>query len=352
MKNILIVVPNLNNSGGTERAAINLTNMLSSDYRVTMLSLTRQLDKSLYYIDPQVRVIYHDISGKSDNVLKKIEWSYRCYKILSKTIKKYDINIIIGLTHNINTIISMLNRSNIKTIGCEHIDYNSIPKNSRLIIKKNYPKLNALIVLSEHASKSVEHLNDNVVIIPNSLPFESNTVSRLSNSKILMVGRLSKEKGYERVMPLSKYLLKKYPTWSIHIFGDGEIRDELKKTIIKDKLHNIKLNNPVENIQAEYLNASVFLSTSYNEALPMVFLEAMSCGLPVISYKNQGTDALIDNNIDGIVVESNNELIVNIDKLINNIELRASLGANGKIKSLEFTTHKIKKKWLNLLSQL
>lgn len=352
MKNILIVIPNLNSSGGTERAATNLANMLLSDYRVTILSLTRQLDKSLYYINPQVRVIYQDISSKSDNVLKKFEWSYRCYKTVSKIIKNYDINIVIGLTHNINTIISMLNRSNIKTIGCEHIDYNSIPKNSRLIIKKTYPKLNALIVLSEHASKAVEYLNDNIIIIPNSLPFESNTVSKLSNSKILMVGRLSKEKGYERVIPLSKYLLKKYPTWSIYIFGDGEIRDELKKIIIKDKLHNIKLNNPVENIKAEYLNASIFLSTSYNEALPMVFLEAMSCGLPIISYKNQGTDALIDNNIDGIVVESNNELIVNMDELINNIELRASLGANGKIKSLEFTTHKIKKKWLNLLSQL
>lgn len=352
MKNVLIIISNLNNSGGTERAATNIANILSSDYKVNMLSLTDQLNKSLYYINPQVNIIYNGVTIKFDNILGKIEWSYKSYNIISKIIRNYDIDIVIGLSHNVNTIISMINIRDVKTIGCEHIDYNSIPKNSRSIIEKTYPKLNSLVMLSEHARKSVKHLNNNVVIIPNSLSFESNTVSKLVNPKILMVGRLSKEKGYERVIPLSKYLLENHPTWSIHIFGEGQIREELKKEIIKESLHNIKLNNPVENIQAEYLNASIFLSTSYNEALPMVFLEAMSCGLPVISYKNQGTDALIDNNIDGIAVESNNELIVNVDRLIDNIELRASLGANGKIKSLEFTTHNIKKKWLDLLSQL
>lgn len=352
MKNVLIIISNLNNSGGTERAASNIANILSSDYKVNILSLTEQSTKTLYYINPQVNIIYNGMSIKSDNILGKIEWSYKSYNIISKIIRNYDINIVIGLSHNINTIISMINIGDVKTIGCEHIDYNSIPKSSRSIIKKTYPKLNSLVVLSEHARKSVKHLNDNVVIIPNSLPFESNTLSNLVNSKILMVGRLSKEKGYERVIPLSKYLLENHPTWTIHIFGEGKIREELKKKIIEKKLHNIKLNNPVEKIQAEYLSSSIFLSTSYNEALPMVFLEAMSCGLPVISYKNQGTDALINNNVDGIVVESDKDLIASIDKLINNLELRTSLGANGKIKSLEFTICKIKKKWLSLLSQL
>lgn len=351
MKNILIVVPDLNNPAGTERAAISLANSLTHDYEVTLLSLTEQKNELFFDIEPKVQLIYLDAPANT-SITEKAAWFYYCYINIRKVIKRHNINVLIGLTHNVNCVISLFSSRGIKAIGCEHIDYATIPKTSKLIINKAYPKLNALVVLSDQAYANTKHLNKNVVIIPNPLSFESKESSTLGNNRILMVGRLSKEKGIERILPLAKYMLNNYPNWYIEIFGDGSLRADIENMITQNALSNVRLNSSVRDIKTEYLNSSIYLSTSYTEALPMSFLEAMQCGVPVISYKHPGSDALIANNVNGIVVESENQLIQQTSSLIEDIELRKTLGQNGKIFSSKFTTPKIKLQWTTLLESL
>lgn len=352
MKNLLIIIPNLNNAGGTERAAVNLANLLSSNYKVTILSLIEKYNDSFYQISPDVKVLYEQNSEIPISLVKKIKWMLKYTLKIKKLTKESDIDIVIGLTHNINCMISLLKKKDLKVIGCEHITYSSIPKLSRQIIDKLYPRLDALIVLSEEAKKHVKYLNKNIIIIPNSLPFEIDVLSSLTNPRILMVGRLSKEKGYDRIINLSKYLLKNYPEWSIHIFGDGILKETILNEINISNLYNIVLNEPTQNIRDEYLKSSIFLSTSRNEAMPMVFLEAMACGLPIISYRNQGADLLIDHNKDGFIVDNEDELINYMSKMIYSHSLRNNMGIQGRLKTLDYTSEKIINKWNMLLEDL
>lgn len=348
MKKILIVIPNVAKSGGTERAGINMANIFSKNYDVQILSLAKNNDKPFYGINDNVKIIYSQIGNIPVPITKKVRWFYKVYSFIKKQFNNVDV--IIGLGHNINTAIGLLKTSRRIIIGCEHIDYNSIPQISRLIMNRIYPNLDALVVLSKIARENVKHLNKNVVIIPNSLPFETDRYSKLDSNRILMVGRLSPEKGYERIIPLGKYLKSYYPNWKIEIFGDGNVYDELKSLYQEHNLDNIFLNKAVQNIKEEYLNSSLLLSTSYNEAMPMVFLEAMSCGVPVLSYRNEGAECIVEESKNGVIVDTEEELIRKCSNLIEEAGWRKMLGQNGVKTSKEFSTDNVSVKWYALIN--
>lgn len=352
MQKILIIIPNLNNPAGTERAAINLANLLSSEYAVTLLSLTSKKEEPFFEISKKVDVIYKDISNNNTSIKGKLHWFLLCYINIRKIIKEHSLDIIIGVTHNVNSVISLLKEDSIITIGCEHVDYQTIPRASKYIIERLYPKLDALVVLSDQARISTKHLNNNIVVIPNPLSFETAKQSQLNNNRIIMVGRLSKEKGYERIEVLARYLNENFPNWEISIFGEGELKASIESIINKYNLSNIKLYNNTKNIMQEYINSSIFLSTSHNEAFGMAILEAMQCGLPVISYKHQGSKALIKTNTNGFIVENDDQLIQQTSKLVEDIKLRETLGQNGRTYSLKFTMPEIKQRWLSLFESL
>lgn len=352
MKKILIVVPNLNNPAGTERAAINLANMLVTNYSVTILSLTHKTNDPFFDISQKVNIIYEYISNNNLSVLNKAKWFYSCYSVVNKIIKKNNINVAIGLTHNVNSVISLLKNRGLIAIGCEHIDYKTIPPISKRIISKVYSRLDALVILSKEAWYDVNHLNNNIVIIPNPLSFETDKQHISDNKRIIMVGRLSREKGYERVIPLSKYLAINFPEWQISIFGEGYLKSELKAIIEKNNLSNTELHGTTKDIMKEYLNSSIFISTSHNEAFGMAILEAMQVGLPVVSYRHHGSRALISNNINGIIVENEHELIEQTSRLMMDINLRKKIGAGGRNVSSSYTPNKIKDKWLQLLNSI
>lgn len=352
MQNILIVIPNLNNPAGTERAGINLANLLVPQHSVIILSLTPKTCEPFFHIKPDVKIEYKDVTTNKPKPFNKLNWFCRCYFEINKLIKEQNIDIVIGLTHNVNCVISLLKRKNVKVVGSEHIDYKSIPAFSKRIIEKVYPRLDALVTLSEEAYKSVKHLNSNTVVINNPLSFETSKKSSLTNKKIIMVGRLSKEKGYDRIIPLSKYLTKQFPDWKINIYGEGDLKRTLVELIKANNLSNIELKGTTKNIMTEYLNSSIFISASYNEAFGMVILEAMQCGLPVISYEHQGSRSLISNGVNGMIVHNEFELINQTSRLIMSLDTRQKLGNSGRLTSYDYTADKVKEKWLQLIRSL
>lgn len=354
MQKLLIIIPNLNNSAGTERAAVSLANMLACQYSVIIFSLTKKTREPFFDIHKQVQVVYKDIPNNNTKIINKAKWFYNCYFGLNKVIEEQDINIVIGLTHNVNSVISLLKLKNkgLKAIGCEHIGYETIPDLSRKIVNKAYPRLDALITLSDKACSNIKHLNRNTLIIPNPLSFESKETSTLNQNRIIVVARLTELKGLDRIPLLAKYLIKKHPSWHIDIYGEGELQNHIEDMIKNNSLYNVNLYSPVRDIKSEYLSSSIFLSTSHTEALPMTFLEAMQCGLPIISYKHPGSEALITNDINGIIVENENELIEQTSRLITDIDLRKKLGEGGRRVSFNYTPSKIKNIWLQFLNSI
>jgi glycosyltransferase involved in cell wall biosynthesis len=348
-KKISILISDISKVGGTERAAINLANMLVDTYNIEIVSFHNQQDviKTFYDLDSRVKLISFKLYLKSS-----IKNTLNNTTHLKKYLKESKVDLLIGTWYGVNIILPFFKTKDIKVLGCEHADFGVVPKIVKKIAKITYPKLDAVVVLSDVAKKKLLSYTAKTVVIPNSLPFKTTEKSSLIYNRILMLGRLVPVKAYERVIPLGRFLQERYPQWKIEIFGDGELKDFLLNKLKENNITNIVLHQATKEIKKEYLNSSIYLSTSLTEAMPMVFLEAMSCGVPVISYKNEGATCLINDNEDGLLVENEEELIDSVKMIIENSKLREYLGNNGITKAKLYSEESIKKQWLTFFSTL
>ena len=154
-----------------------------------------------------------------------------------------------------------------------------------------------------------------------------------------------------------KEIKRLFQRWNFHedsitAKSDDDYKKELEKSFIKNNLQNIKIHDPVKNIEEEYLKSSVFLITSKFEAFPLVVLEAKNYGIPIVGFRNEGTLALIKDNVDGFIVDTEQEAFLKLEMLISDGELKNSLGQNGRQNVKEFGERNIVSKWIELFKQL
>ncbi|SFJ09784.1 Glycosyltransferase involved in cell wall bisynthesis [Kaistella treverensis] len=347
---ITIVIADIRKAGGTERAIINMANMLCAEHLITVVSISEK-GSPFFCISELVQLEFLNLPSIPRQVSHKPKWNKSFYNALKNYLIKSRPQIIFGAGHNISLIMALLKIAEIKKIALEHIDYTSIPKLSQAAMRWFYPKLDAVVVLSETAKRKIGHLNPNVEIIANTLPFSSDEVSRLVEKKIILVGRISKEKGYDRIIPIAERMCRDYPDWCIYIYGQGEDEEKLRLQLNNSPTNNVHIMTPVKNIKEVYLSSSLLLMTSYYEAMPMVILEAQHCGLPVLGYSCEGTDSLVEDGVNGFVVQNEEDFYKKLGILINNHHLRLIMGRQGRKNAELYNPQNILKKWTNFLEK-
>lgn len=123
-------------------------------------------------------------------------------------------------------------------------------------------------------------------------------------TKIAFVGRLSHEKGPDIFLQLAREHHEK----KFHIYGDGPLADQLK-TIATT---NVKFHGMQDNMDPHWKNIGILVITSRYEGLPMAAIEAMSRGIPVISFDVGAIKDLIKSNTNGWIAENNNLLEISL----------------------------------------
>jgi teichuronic acid biosynthesis glycosyltransferase TuaC len=118
------------------------------------------------------------------------------------------------------------------------------------------------------------------------------------NFRILYVGRLSEVKAPNLLLDAFVSISQTYDLATLDFVGDGPMLSQLKEQVRANKLTDrVTFHGrlPFENLPAIYAQAHVQVVPSLNEALGNIVLEAMACGLPVITSQT-GAAELIDNN--------------------------------------------------------
>ncbi|MFV0162254.1 glycosyltransferase family 4 protein [Empedobacter falsenii] len=332
MKKIAIIIDNISNKAGTERAVTNLCNGLKKffpkEYDIYIISLlSNSKDYAFFDLDTSIKLIHLE-KRNNFNILSKIFWYRSLITHLKNINKDYSFDMLIGTTYIHNILLSFIcKNTSTKTIGCEHVNFYYPPKWIQKIRPYFYKKLNSIVVLSEEEKTSFKNLS-NTCVIPNSLPFESKLKSTQNSKTIIAVGRLTNQKGYVDLIAVFEKIHSIYDDWKLNIFGEGEEETSLN-TLIKDKnLTNfIKIHKSTHNISEYYQESSIFAQTSYTESFGLALLEAMNHGLAVISYNNEGAKKLIQPGINGLLVElyDKNEYEQKLIQLIENLNLRIEL---------------------------
>lgn len=129
------------------------------------------------------------------------------------------------------------------------------------------------MILTNKDAKNWEKLK-NLYVIPNALPFISEITSTCDNKKVISVGRLSPEKGYDLLIEAWNLVALRHPDWILEIYGNGDEYDKLKSMITKYSLSkNISIHSSIANITEKYIESSIYVMTSHYEGFGIVLIE-------------------------------------------------------------------------------
>jgi glycosyltransferase involved in cell wall biosynthesis len=143
-----------------------------------------------------------------------------------------------------------------------------------------------------------------VVVIPNASPNAGKVTSPLDGTIVVAAGALVPRKGFDRLIEAFAPLVPAHPEWQLHIYGKGGERARLLQLIEERGLtDNVFLKGFDPSYQERLRDASVFALTSHFEAFPMVIVEALGAGLPVVAFDcPSGPRHQIRDGVDGILV--------------------------------------------------
>jgi glycosyltransferase involved in cell wall biosynthesis len=382
-RKIVYLLPGgLFNSGGMERAITIKANYLAevSNYDVSIVT-TEQMGRPVFYpLSEKVRLYHLDIGihenfGKESYLrkcisryLKTKEYKKKLVKLLDKIRPDFTISTLGGLDIE---FINDLNDGSIK-LGELHFPGNFRQLMARKIsdawlpnvvarfrtreFKKKCERLSHLIVLTRE-EKLLWKNQQHVSVIPNPISFFSQEPAALTNKKAIAVGRLAYEKGFDCLIKAWKNVAAKHPDWELAIFGKGDQKSQLIRQIEENHLEaTIKIHEPVHNIQERYMESSLFILPSrYLEALPMVLLEATSCGLPLVAFDAPcGPKDIITGGVNGFLIETGDisTLAEKINFLIESEEIRKNMGKEAKSMALNYREDPIMESWIHLLDEL
>lgn len=304
---IIYCINAVSNSGGMERILQQKANYLADvvGYEILIITTEQGDLKPFFTFSPKIRFIdlgvdYGDRADKTGrNVIWKVIWKSLHKPIhkmrLSKVLMQEKADIVITLVNNdIGFLPSMKDGS--RKIAEFHFTYtyksiaarNSIVKYIQgircRVWKKDFSRFDRFVVLTDEDKEAWGDL-PNITVIPNFIPSMPTIQSAMKDKRVIAVGRAEYQKGFDMLINAWDFVSKKYPDWHLDVFGNGE-KEELENLIIQKMLKNsMSLCPATKDIASEYVNSSLYVLSSRYEGLPMVLLEAMSYGLPIVSFE-------------------------------------------------------------------
>lgn len=360
------------NSGGMERVLTNKANyFVNLGYSVTIIT-TDQKNRTAYFeLDPKIVCIdlginYTDDTDKSVliKVFSFIAKQHKHYLALKKELLKIKPDVVISMFDNDSTFLYKIKDGSKKVLEIHFSRYKRLQygragllkwidlyrSKQDLSIAKKYDRF---VVLTDE-DKSYWGTLSNIEVIPNANSFIPSRHALLEQKKALAIGRFDYQKGFEDLIQAWQIIHVRSPDWILNIYGHGPLKDKFEGLIDSLNLKStVFLKEPRKDVEAVYLDHSILAMTSRYEGLPMVLLEAQSCGLPLVAYACKcGPRDIIHEN--GILVEEGNiaSMADSLLRLTQDIDLRMKMGAFSRDNASYFTEEKIMIKWVKLFDSL
>jgi len=360
---IALVIPSMS-SGGAERVMSILANFWAArGDEVTLITLG-SLDLDFYNLDSRINRVALDVLCKSSTTLDAIK--NNCIRLikLRKAVHKTRPEVIISFMDSMSvvTLLSTIGMS-IPVVVSEHIDPRQKPPPGiwNFLRRWTYSLTSAVVVLTSELREVVNEFvpEKKLHVIPNpAIPVPKASDLKppfiLPSHFVIAMGRLTPQKGFDFL--LDAFALCTHTSWSLVILGEGPDREGLETQIKQLNLGSrVFLPGNISEPAVILRKSGLFVLSSRFEGFPMALVEAMSCGLPVVSFDcPTGPGDIIRDGYDGVLVPPGDvgALMKEMDRMMGDKEERKKLAGCAKEVIDRFSIEKIIGKWDDLLNKV
>ena len=379
---ILFIIDKMKNLAGIERILTCKMNYISerTPYQVFLTTyeqqsqgLPFQLNKHILYQPLDVPMPSRDQTTFS-NWVKAYLNARRLFKqqfhLLLKDVRP---DIVIGTVYSYQVLDIIINTSHqlgIKTIMESHTKGETVTmahkfKYNRHIfrllslwdrhIMKSLNNCQCVVTLTRQDVPFWQRYTQRIEVIPNMLTITPKMVSSYRVKRVISAGRYMSEKGFDRLLKAWGLIKKDFCDWELYIFGNGDrapYQNIVEQLQLGEAVH---LMPATEDIAEEFSKSSIYVMGSRYEGFGLVLAEAMSCGLPCVSFDcPYGPRKIITDGEDGLLAEDGNleDIAKKLERLMSDEELRKDMGAKAIQNISRFKPEVIMAQWMNLFNSI
>jgi len=349
MSRICLIIPSLQ-SGGMERVMAELAKYFVEKRGVKVHLVLYGKSRQIFFPIPGDLKVHRPSFDFTEN--RRLFSTLKTLLFLRRTIKKIQPDTILSFGEYWNNFVLLallgMNISIFVSDRCK--PDKSLGKVQDLLRKWLYPRASGIIAQTSKAKESYtdQNLNKNIKVIGNPIyQVSSNGESTEKENIVLTVGRLIKTKHHDRLIKMFKEISAE--GWKLVIVGGDALKqngmERLKKLVKKLDMEDvIEFTGTVSDIESYYKKSKIFAFTSSSEGFPNVIGEALSAGLPVITYDCiAGPSDMVDDGKNGFLVPlfEDRTYSEKLKKLMDDKNLRREMGKQAKKKIQEFSIEKI-----------
>ena len=347
----------LNRSGGTERVSSLIASGLAKrGYQIQMIS-DQAGDKPFFDLDSSISVTsLFQTTGR--NLIRTPLRIARLRRLLLK--EKPDVLVSVESMLALFSVPATIGLP-IRHICWEHFHFNNdLGRKGRRVARQLAARFcDDIVTLTDRDKLSWQQgvkLKAKIQSIPNPCPYPVQVAHSIPEDSrlVLAVGRLVPEKGHNLLLEAWKSVILAEPTWRLRIVGSGTDEKYLKQLCSTFGLSNSVVFHPnTPDIEVHYKEAAIFCLSSKFEGFPMILLEAIAFGVPVVSFDcNNGPAEILEGTGAKLVTPGDVDALADaLLAYMKNPQSRVAVSKAEKLRAEAFQLDKIVDQWVELLER-
>ncbi len=346
---------------GAEHVMCRLMNRLCRDYQIYLVVFGSMTEP--YYLDPAVSVIrlesYNCEKAEKNKALKN-NWlrhlkNYidvlRTRKLVKKLKCQLQVDTAISFL-KVGNIVNVLTGDKEKKIVSERMDPAKMPLLYFICSRLSCYLADNIVFQSKYVQTLYnDTIKEKSCIIPNPTEVSCKALP-VSARKIVAVGRLAKQKNHKLLIKAFSTFHKTHQEYHLHIYGEGDLLDELIQVAYNNHVQGfVHFEGFKKDVHAAISDAEQFVLSSDHEGLSNALMEAMMMGHACISTACAGSNEIIDNEKNGLLVPVGDAKALSkaMCRLSDDPDLRKRLRHAASCTAEEWKVDRVVRLWEKLL---